>query len=254
MRVLLFSGTSEGRELARFLSERRVETLVSVATGYGKEVMDEMPFISVRVGRRDEEGIRDLSSEFDLVIDATHPYAKEVTANIRKACFSSGVRHLRLLREEGEPGKELSDAVYSYFDNVRDAALYLKDREGRIFIATGSRDLKEYCVIPEYKERLTVRVLPAPESREICASLGIKQIIFSKGPYSFDDNIRDLKMSGAQWLVTKDSGVAGGYFEKLKAAKALGVKTLVIKRPGEPEALSLTEVKNYVNTLTEGYR
>ena len=68
MRVLLFGGTSEGRILSEFLKEYGVETLVSVATDYGKELLTPGEHISVRTGRLDADGILELITGFDTVI------------------------------------------------------------------------------------------------------------------------------------------------------------------------------------------
>ena len=246
MKVLLFSGTTEGRSFASFLSEKGIETLVSVATEYGKEVMEEMPFITVRTGRLDTPSMEKLSENFDLIIDATHPYAEEASRNIRAAADKTGKEYIRILRE-----KELSpeNAVFEgdrIFDKVSDAAEFLSKEEGDIFVSTGSRDLKEYGVIPDYKKRITVRILPSEESGKIVKELGIEKVIEGKGPFTLEENLKAFKESGARFLVTKESGRTGGFPEKVEAAHKLGMRIVIIRRPEEGNSYTLREAEEYV--------
>ena len=254
MKVCVFSGTSEGRELAGFLSGEKIETLVSVATEYGKEVMDEMPFVTVRQGRLDEDSMEILLKEYDLCVDATHPYATEVTENIREAADKAGVAYLRLEREDTALDEE---KYYRVFNSVREAAEFLKTVEGGIFVSTGSKELHEYTVIPDYRERLTVRVLPVSDSEKKCRELQIKRCIFKRGPFSYEDNIRDFKESGAGYLVTKSSGSSGGFKEKTDAAKALGLKVILIRRPekqSEATVFSMEGVKEKILEISNEHR
>lgn len=104
MKVVIFSGTTEGRELSKTLAAEGAEVVVSVASEYGSEEQGTMEGVTVSEGLKDEGQIRELIRGADLVVDATHPYAVLVTANIRQACQEENVRLLRLIREEMDPG------------------------------------------------------------------------------------------------------------------------------------------------------
>ena len=82
-----------------------------------------------------------------------------------------------------------------------------------------------------FEERIVIRILDALEPINKCRSLGYKNIIIGKGPFSIEQNLSDFK--GCNWLVTKSSGTAGGFDEKIHAAKKLNINILVIKRPKE---------------------
>lgn len=97
MRVVLFSGTTEGRELSRRLAELGLEVTVSVATPLGQEEQGSAPGVTVRCGRLLPDEMAALLKGAALCIDATHPYAVEATKNIRAAAESAGVGYLRLL-------------------------------------------------------------------------------------------------------------------------------------------------------------
>ena len=86
MRLVVFSGTSEGHALCRFLSARGAAADVYVATEYGAAVMEPMPGVAVHEGRLDADGIAALVDAETLLVDATHPYAAAVTDNLRAAC------------------------------------------------------------------------------------------------------------------------------------------------------------------------
>ena len=98
MRLVVFSGTSEGHALCRFLSARGAVADVYVATEYGAAVMEPMPGIAVHEGRLDADGIAALVDAETLLVDATHPYAAAVTDNLRAACARTGAQYERLLR------------------------------------------------------------------------------------------------------------------------------------------------------------
>ena len=98
MKLMIFSGTTEGHDLCRFLSKKSVQADVFVATEYGAAVMEPMAGITVHEGRLDEREMEKRLTSDTLLIDATHPYAAAVTDNLRAACAKSGARYERLLR------------------------------------------------------------------------------------------------------------------------------------------------------------
>ena len=113
-KVILFGGTTEGNETAEFLAEHQVETLVCVATEYGATRMKESPYLRISSTRLDEQAMEALieAEKPEIVVDATHPYAKEVTANIKAACRAENTEYMRLLRDVTGEGSEAADAVF----------------------------------------------------------------------------------------------------------------------------------------------
>lgn len=263
--VLIFAGTTEGRELAEYASELGIPCYVSTATEYGKEVLGERPGIRVLSGRMDEGQIEGFleGKGIRLVIDATHPFARAVTENIRAACAKTGVRYVRCLREEGgNPGMQASaersgerpgeqertgadvSGEMILMDSVRQAVDYLKTAQGNILIATGSKELRLYTEIDGYQDRCFARVLSTPEAVEESAKLGFqgRHLIAMQGPFSREMNLALLKYTDAAYFVTKESGKAGGFEEKLEAAREAGAVPVVIRRPGEAgESLERTK-------------
>ena len=103
-KVLVFAGTTEGRKTAEFLDSQSIPSHICVATEYGEELLPKSGNMTVSHTRLTEEDMENLmrSIQADPVIDATHPYAAEVTKNIRTACEKTGCRYVRLLRSSRE--------------------------------------------------------------------------------------------------------------------------------------------------------
>ena len=154
-KAIVFAGTTEGYEISRFLSENKVSVLACVATEYGSRSLEENEFLSIRAERLDKEQMQELfvAERPELVLDATHPYAAEVTVNIREACENTAVSYVRVLREGGVH----KDAVY--VENTEAAVDYLKHVSGNVLLTTGSKELSAYTEIPGYQERMFARVL-----------------------------------------------------------------------------------------------
>lgn len=126
-KVLVFAGTTEGYEICRFLADHKIETKGFVATEYGSKSLTENEFLTVQTGRLDAADMEEvfLQEKPEMVLDATHPYAAEVTVNIRTACENTQTAYYRVLREAGEHENR---AVY--VDSVKAAADYLNQTQG----------------------------------------------------------------------------------------------------------------------------
>ena len=241
-KVIVFAGTTEGYEISRFLSENQLPVLACVATEYGSKSLQENSCLHVQAGRLDEQQMRNLffREKPELVLDATHPYAAEVTQNIRKACEETGVSYTRILRT----GSEQQNAVY--VRDAKEAAEYLEGTEGNVLLTTGSKELAVFTSVSDYNKRLFARVLSLPSVIESCQALGFegRNLIAMQGPFSKELNQAMLEQYQCKYLVTKDSGKAGGFLEKIQAAEALGVTAVIIGRPLAEEGLSLKECRH----------
>ena len=226
MKVLIFGGTTEGRVLAAALGERHQVT-VSVATALGGEALAGIPDISVLTGRLDRNAMEKLLRGFDLCVDTTHPYAREATENIREACGAAGVPLRRRLRRESETEGTVR------VESAAAAAAYLSERPGRVLLTTGAKELPAFRALDP--ERLYARVLPTHEALYACEALGLphSHILALQGPFSGALNGAILDQYGIEFLVTKDGGKAGGFAEKLEAARQRQIPVVLISRPRE---------------------
>lgn len=239
-KICIFGGTTEGRKLAEFLSGQPCDVMVCVATDYGQTLLPESEHVSVSARRLPVGEIVSLLTEkrFDLVIDATHPYAQSITKSIASACRETGTLRWRLLRSASGVSSE-----HTYVETVSDAAAFLAGTEGNILLTTGSKELAKFSQLPGFSERVWARVLPLQSSLDACAQAGLpaSHIFAMQGPFSEAMNAAMLRTIGAQYLVTKDGGAPGGFEEKDAAAKSAGARLVVIGRPPEEEGLSLSK-------------
>lgn len=240
--VIIFAGTIEGRTLSEYLSGHRVPVTACVATEYGETLLKENEFLKVHAGRMDQAEMEAFirSEESKLVVDATHPYAVEVSKNVSRACAGAGAEYIRLIRESS--GLASEDAVF--VSSVDEAVDYLKDVEGNILATTGSKELAKYTAIPDYEKRVFARVLSTGDVAVACEKLGFhgRNLICMQGPFSEEMNTAMLKQFGCRYLVTKETGKAGGFEEKIRAAQNAGAKVVLVGRPEEQEGYSYEEV------------
>ena len=240
--VIIFAGTTEGRTISEYLASFKVPVTACVATEYGETLLTENEYLKVHAGRMDQEEIAAFIREkgAELVIDATHPYAAVVSENVAAACEREQVDYVRLIR--GSSAESVDQAVL--VGSVDEAVEYLKKTEGNILATTGSKELFKYTQIPGFEKRVFARVLSTGEVAAACEKLGFvgKNLICMQGPFSEALNIAMLHQFDCKYLVTKETGKAGGFEEKLHAAKAAGATLVLVGRPPEQKGYSYDEV------------
>ena len=263
--MLIFGGTTEGRILAEAAARSGIMVVLSVATDYGEEVLEEvsdMKNINIYKGHLDTNKIISLIDNIKpcVVYDATHPYAVEVTASVSAASAVTGVKYIRIRRDisitdttaaappagrAADPDADITDVTtpshITYVPNVSAAAAVLNRTAARAFITTGSRGAAAFGKVKDAENRLTIRVLPSEEAVKLCRDAGFKgkNIICMQGPFSTELNEAMFRTAGAEILVTKLSGKTGGFPEKIEAARRLGMKVIVITPPEDMPGITL---------------
>ena len=232
--ILIFGGTADSHPLLDWLLQWETDLTLCVTSDYASALLPLHDRLTVLVGRLDTAGMAALmrARRFDCVVDATHPYAKEATHNIRTAAQASGCPYFRLLRPASDaPG--CVDCII--LPSVAEAADHLNKSTGRVLLATGSKELAEYTKVENFAQRCYPRVLPTVEAIGQCRTLGFLQshIIAMQGPFSQALNAALFRQLGIETLVTKDGGAPGGFPEKLAAARACNVQTILVGRPEE---------------------
>ncbi len=252
--ILLFGGTTEGRQLCDFLREKAISATVCVASAYGEEQITAGKSLRILAQRLDKDAMTQLIRQEKprLVIDATHPYATEVSRNIREACRQaqadagqdSGAMqaaYIRVVRQKADAAQ----AGCLCFSTLAEIIEHLNQTEAKAFISLGAKEAAALTGVKDYEKRLYLRILPALDSLEGCLRLGYpaKHLICMQGPFSEELNIAMFRETQTAILVTKESGASGGFQEKIAAAQALGMDILLWTRPGEETGSSLAEVK-----------
>ena len=272
--VLIFGGTTEGRVLAEAAARSGAHVVLSVATDYGEEVLEDiqdMEGIDIHKGHLDTDKMISLIDDVKpyVVFDATHPYAEEVTASVSAAAAAAGVRYVRVRRDIGaqaadpagsaapvpdvkaapdphtmtetSAGAAGGAADITYVPDVSAAAAVLNRTAARAFITTGSRGAAAFGRVKDAENRLTIRVLPSEEAVKLCREAGFKgkNIICMQGPFSAELNEAMFRAAGADILVTKSPGKTGGFPEKIEAACRLGMKVIVITPPEDIPGITI---------------
>lgn len=224
--MLILGGTSDSLKIAEALKAQTCEFYLSVVSDYGERLAQQVTNRVIK-GRLSTEELQNFIAEHQihLVLDATHPFAVEVSQNAMAACRKSNCRYLRFERPSKIPEGVLA------VDSVEAACEGAIKYEGKIYLTTGSKTLPQFVKLVPV-ERLIARVLPTAEVLQLTESLGLQadQIEGLKGPFSEELNAALLAENQASVMITKESGQAGGFLEKVAACKRMQIPCIVITR------------------------
>ncbi len=230
--IFVAAGTQDGRELAGYLLEHGLTVTASVISRYGEQLLKEYKGININDCPLDEDELTDYlkKHKVQIFVDASHPYAENVSKNGIAACKRTGIPYIRYERQS----TPISYENVHYVPDSEAAAKKASELGRNIFLTTGSRNLGIFTKSEYLKDcSLTVRVLPTAEVIAMCEGLGLtpKQIVAMQGPFSKELNEAMFKQYEAQVIVTKNSGTIGGADTKFAAAEALGLPVVLIDRP-----------------------
>lgn len=250
--ILLLGGTTEAPVIADSLVQAGLDVLVSSMTQAPGEAEDR-PGVEYRTGSLDPSGMLALVKERAIasIVDATHPYASQVTETALGVCSELGIPYYRFDR----PGGSHDDQHIVAEPNHRAAAKRACSLGSVVLLTIGSRNLEPY--VEECRRlgcELYVRVLPCDESLVKCRHLGIVEshVIAARGPFSVEENEAVIAEYGIAVLVTKDSGDAGGVPEKMAAAKNHDCSVVLVERPTSgQEGLVYNTVSELVTAVTD---
>jgi precorrin-6A/cobalt-precorrin-6A reductase len=195
-----------------------------------------------------------------MVIDASHPSMSSKFNPFRRWCEQQEVPFLRLERPEIKvPSSPLIFPVHSWDESLiqlEECIHRLRQKNSRpitIFITTGSHQLSS--ITNSYfasSVRLVVRILPELRLLQKCQEAGIhpRDIIAMQGPFSKDINKALFKFYGADIILTRDSGLAGGTDTKISAALELGLEIVLVRKAKTNSGLivySTQEILNWID-------
>jgi cobalt-factor III methyltransferase len=227
----IFSGTSDGNQIAKNLIAKNCALKLFVATQYGRKVAAQiLPLKIIQAGRLT---LSDMLKNKRInapknVIDATHPFAIEVSKNLMEFCRIREIPYIRYERpEESIEG----DNIY-YVENVEQAAEKAKIIGNQTFLTLGSKNIDPF-LCEELIGKISIRMLPDPQLIQDLLSKGVApdRIIAIQGPFSISLNKALMVDRSIDCLVTKSSGKEGGVEDKVAAARELDIPVIVIKRP-----------------------
>lgn len=228
----LILGTSEGKKIVSLLNEFTDDLFITTATSYGGELLKDYKYKILNTSPLDLKGIIDTINEknIKILVDASHPYALEVTQNAVEACSKCGIEYVRYDRPsilEKYIGNDSVKIVKDY-NELKTELIKIK---GNILNTTGSRNIEKILSF-NLENRIIHRVLPSLKVFNELDKISVKpeEIIAIKGPVSYDLNLSFIKEYNAKAIIMKDSGVQGGTDEKITAVIDSGITAFVIGR------------------------
>lgn len=240
--ILVLGGTSDSLAICDKLNKYpNLSYIVSVTTEYGKTITKKHT-TDVLLGKLGQEDMINLikTKSISIIIDATHPYAVEVSKNAISSAKLTGIKYIRYERKS-----LIEDISYEnkFIVNSIDEACEIANNKGKnILIGTGSKNLDVY--VDKIKNKnLVARVLPTSEVLLICEKLGLNadNIIAMKGPFSVSMNKETYEHYNIDLVITKESGAQGGFLEKVSACEQLNIPIVIIAR----------EKLNYPKVITD---
>lgn len=224
--IWMIGGTKNAFDICQLLAAKRWPIVVSVTTGYGRQLA-ELTGVEIMQGKLNEAQMAGLiaSKSVKLIVDASHPFAVEVSQNAMMVAKRADVPYIRFERQNPE------FADVTYVSGYTEAIDLLQRTTGNILLTTGSKNIAKF--VPLGLDRLYARVLSSSESIGQCETSGFQPscIIGLSGITSVGLNVALMKQFNIKYLITKDSGREGGVREKVEAAQLLGVQVIIIKRP-----------------------
>lgn len=253
--ILVLGGTTEAREIARYLQEEGFPLCLTTVSAHGAQLARNHGVDKVQQGALNREDLVSLIKEENIrvVIDATHPYAENIRLLAQRTAQELGIAYGRFVRAASPlPEHPLLYIVGSYQAGAEQAGA-LGDS---IFLTVGSKRLSFFMDCPALEsKKLTARVLPEAEVLKLCHELGLGpgNIIAAQGPFSREANRWMFSHYGAQVVVTKESGPTGGFLAKWEACLDLNIPLVVIQRPAEKHPNSfdrLESLKKFVEEVS----
>ncbi|TAE61637.1 MAG: cobalt-precorrin-6A reductase [Nostocales cyanobacterium] len=243
MRILILGGTGDARELAsRVANITGIEAIASLA-GATREPIT--PTGNVRVGGFG--GVSGLvnylrENQIDVLIDATHPFAAQISQNAAQAAQEVGISRLLLNRP---PWEKLPSDDWIEVDDHINAALVLENHAQRVFLTIGRQEISAFAHLQNIW--FLMRMIDPPKPGSLIPN-GL--ILYDKGPFNLEQEKEILIQYSIDTIVSKNSG-GNATYAKIIAARELGIKVVMIKRPPVPMGEEVADVEGAVSWLLE---
>lgn len=240
MRVLLLGGTSDASVLARSLKSAGIETVFSYAGRTNAPVAQPVP---TRVGGFG--GVTGLCSylrdnAITHVIDATHPFAAQMSANAYIACSE---QDLPLIRLERPPWQAQSGDNWNSVPSIAAACAALPKTPASVFLAIGRLHIAQFAARPQHHYLL--RLVDAPETP---LPLPNVSVVIARGPFDTASDIDLMQTHKVTHVIAKNAGGSGAV-AKIEAARNLGLNLIVIERPILPQCAIAQDVDTIMRWL-----
>lgn len=231
MRILLLGGTTEASLMAKTLSDQSIDAVFSYAGRTEAPVVQPLP---TRLGGfGGTEGLVHYLREEGIthVIDATHPFAAQMSTNAVEACLTLALPLIALERKPWVPGP---GDDWRFVPSMQAAAEALPQTATHVFLAIGRLQLEVFRAKPQHNYLL--RLVDQPRDLPFTASVEI-----ARGPFTLEDDLALMRRHDTRILVSKNAGGIGAR-AKLDAARHLGLRVILVDRPAIPPRRSVETV------------
>jgi precorrin-6A/cobalt-precorrin-6A reductase len=239
MRALILGGISDASLLAAQIAHAGIDAVYSY--GGRTRAPADQPLPTRIGGFGGVSGLANYIRGEDIthVIDATHPFAAEMSRNAIQACAETGTPLITLERAPWSkaPGDNWIDV-----GDVSAAAAALPEAPARVFLAIGRQHIGPFAARPQHA--YTLRFVDPPETPLPFAA----DVIVSRGPFTLDGELEMMRTRGITWIVARNSG-GNGARAKIDAARMLGLPLIMISRPELPERLRVESVAEVMQWL-----
>jgi precorrin-6A/cobalt-precorrin-6A reductase len=242
LRILILGGTSEARQLAeRLADDPNVAPILSLA---GRTRNPTLPAIAHRIGGFG--GIAGLiaylkKESIDCVVDATHPFAEQMSAHAEAACRACAIPLALFTRP---PWVQREGDRWQEIDDVEAAVDALGEKSRRVFLTVGRLQLPAFEAAPHHF--YLIRSIDAPEP---APRLPHHQIVLARGPFALDEERHLLGQEKIEIIVTKNSGGEATY-AKIEAARTLGLPVILIRQPARAEVPTFHDLEMLLHFIT----
>jgi precorrin-6A/cobalt-precorrin-6A reductase len=226
MRALILGGTGDANQLAARLASAKIDAIYSYA---GRTQIPLGHALPTRIGGfGGASGLADFVREARIthVIDATHPFAAEMSRHAIDACAAT---RTPLIALERAPWAQMQGDRWIEVCDISAAVAALPDAPARIFLAIGRQHVAPFGAKPQHA--YTLRFVDAPGDT---LPLPHAEVVVSRGPFTRDGDLELMRARDIAWLVARNSGGAGAR-AKIDAARELGLPVIMIARPELPQ-------------------
>jgi precorrin-6A/cobalt-precorrin-6A reductase len=245
MRALILGGTGDANRLADRFVREKIDAVYSYA---GRTQIPLPHSLATRIGGfGGVAGLADFirGQGITHVIDATHPFAAEMSRHAVEACAATSVPLLAL---ERAPWVRAADDNWIEVADIDAAVAALPEERAHVFLAIGRQHLAPFAMKPQHA--YTLRFVDAPDG---ALPVPDAEVIVSRGPFTLQGDRELMRSRTIEFLVARNSGGAGAR-AKIDAARELRLPVIMIERPALPERPRVESVEEVLAWLSHDAR